>query len=210
LQAVASSDEQELANGLQRGLDEALQQAAQEPDVRQAVLEHQATDAAVQKLQSAAQVLNAASKELRSQMGTARGRAWDRLIDSAAESGKPDFAQATQLASVEHRERLTGQAIEHLVEHLTPVAQVARLRAESHALLTRAKAMERMAQQRAERILEQLHTAVSDEVVLPVDMSKGVAGALLAHATGLRRRAIEAAANADQLETWYMQRNRKE
>jgi hypothetical protein len=100
--------------------------------------------------------------------------------------------------------------LERLVEHLTPLAQIAQLRAEAHALATRGRALERIAHERAEKVLSQIREAVSEEMVLPVDMSKGVAGALLSRAGQIKRRGIEISVNADRLEQWYMDKNRKE
>jgi hypothetical protein len=75
--------------------------------------------------------------------------------------------------------------------------------------VTRARAIESVAQERAERVLGQLRDAVSEEMVLPVDMSKGVAGALLAHASGLKKRAVQEAENADRMEKSYTAREEK-
>ena len=57
-----------------------------------------------------------------------------------------------------------------------------------------------------EKVLEQLRGAVSAEMVLPVDMSKGVAGALLARAAGLKRLAVQISENADRIESSYRDR----
>ncbi len=103
---------------------------------------------------------------------------------------------------------MATRALERLVEHLTPLAQIAKLRAEAHALVARGRALERIAHERAEKVLSQLREAVSEEMVLPVDMSKGVAGALLARAGAIKRRAVEVSANADRLEAWYMDQAR--
>jgi hypothetical protein len=210
LQAVATSDEQALVSDLEQRVAEALEHAGQQAEVADAAGAHQAAEATVKKLQTAARVLNETAKDLRQQVAAAQARAVDKLVDSAAENGKPDYAQSTQLATLEYRERLTARALERLVEQLTPVAQMARLRTESHSLLARARAIEQAAQLRAERILDQIRDAVSDEIVLPVDLSKGVAGALLTHAVGLKGLAVQASTNADQLEKWYMDRNRKD
>jgi hypothetical protein len=102
------------------------------------------------------------------------------------------------------------RALERLVEHVIPLAQIAYLRGDSHELLTRARAIESIAQERAERVLSQLREAVSEEMVLPVDMSKGVAGALLAHAGGLKKLAVQQAENADRIEKAYTARTAKE
>jgi hypothetical protein len=127
------------------------------------------------------------------------------MIQSAAE-GKPEFGKLGDLTAIEARNRHTGRALERLVEHLIPLAQVAQLREESHELMTRARAIEKVAQQRAEKVLGQIREAVSEEIVLPVDMSKGVAGALLARAGELKRLAIQQAENADRLEKLYTAR----
>jgi len=111
---------------------------------------------------------------------------------------------------LESRLRYTGRALERLVEHLIPLAQIAYLREDSHELLTRARAIEKIAQERAERVLGQLRDAVNEEMVLPVDMSKGVAGALLAHAAGLKKLAVQQAENADRIERSYTVRASKE
>jgi hypothetical protein len=73
----------------------------------------------------------------------------------------------------------------------------------------RARAIEGAAQQRAERVLSQLRDAVSDEIVLPVDFSKGVSGALMSNAAELKRLAREAAENAARIEKTYMESYRE-
>jgi signal transduction histidine kinase len=210
LQAVKTPDDGELVQDLHDRVEEAILEAESEADVKEAVEAQRAAGITVERLHTAARVLNETSKQLRAQTGAAAGKALDKLIDSASSGGRPDFEKAAAVAALEHRERLTSKAIERVVEHLTPIAQIARLRAAAHSLETRARAIEQAAQRRAERVLGQLREAVSDEVVLPVDMSKGVAGALVARAVELRRGALEASKNAGQLETWYMERNRKE
>lgn len=205
LQAVATADERLLVSDLQKRLDEAILQAHNQDDVAEAMEAHRSAEAVVEKLQTASRVLNDQARHLRDQISVAADKTLDKLISSAG-SGKLDFAQAANLASLEHRERLISRALERVVEHLTPLAQVARARAESHALMAHARAIEAAAQQRAEKVLGQLRDAVSDEVVLPIDMSKGVAGALLTHAAGLKRRAMETSGHADQIENSYMQR----
>src|SRR5262249_54173699 len=149
-------------------------------------------EAALRLLQNATRALNAHVKELRDQMAAASNKALDKLIESAGAGLKPDYGKLTELIALEQREKLAGKAIERLVEHLTPAALVARLRAESQSHLVRARAVEAAAQQRAERVLSQLRDAVSEEIVLPVDLSKGVAGALMNNAAELKRLAREA------------------
>ena len=89
------------------------------------------------------------------------------------------------------------------METRIPLERIAHLREESHAAMVRAKALERVAGERAEKLLGKLRDAVSEEVVLPVDMSKGVSGSLVAQAAEYRRRAVAISENADRLEKAY-------
>ena len=115
-----------------------------------------------------------------------------------------------ELATLETQNRYAMRAIERMVEHLIPLAQIASLREESHALMTRARVLERIAQERAEKVLGKIRDAVSDEIVLPVDLSKGVAGALIARAVELRRCAVQISENADDLAKSYERRKAEE
>ena len=45
-----------------------------------------------------------------------------------------------------------------------------------------------------------MREAVGEEMVLPVDLSKGVSGALLAQAAELKHRALQLSANANSIE----------
>ena len=74
------------------------------------------------------------------------------------------------------------------------------MREESHAAITLARALEAAAQERAERVLDQMREAVGEEMILPVDLSKGVAGALLERADDLRQRGVQLSSNADKIE----------
>jgi len=209
LQAVTSSDQQLVAEDLQKRLAEAVEEAVAQPDVGKADEEYQAAETTFREFQQAARALNAHAKELREQIASSSGQVLEKLIGAAACGAKPEYGRLADLGALEQREKLAAKAIERVVEHLTPLALVARLRAESHAHLMRARALEAAAQQRAERVLSQLRDAVSDEIVLPVDLSKGVAGALMNHAAELKRLAREAAENAARIEKTYMETNRE-
>ena len=137
------------------------------------------------------------AKEAREQLDGIAQVALDALVESAAHGAKPDWAQTEEAAALEHQIRYAGRAIERVAEHLIPLAQIANLREEAHALETRARALEGIAQERAEKLLGQIREAVSGEIVLPVDLSKGVSGALLAQARTMRDRAVQLAREAD-------------
>lgn len=210
LHFVATGDEQRLSQDLQARLDESLRQAEEKPEVVAAAEAHRAASDRLQQLKKAERGLHRYARESGSEMAGAAHRALDTVIHSAAVKSAPDFGGLAELTAIETRNRFTARAIERLVEHLIPLAEVGELRADSHELETRARVIEAIAQERAERLLGQLRDAVSEEIVLPVDLSKGVAGALLAHAGGLKKLAVQQAENADRIEKSYTARAMKE
>jgi hypothetical protein len=206
LQAVATQDEVELSQDLQKRAEGSVQFALTRPEVVEAVQNQQLAEGQLQRLQKAERVLSDRVKDLRSQLAGGRQKAIETIIESAASKGAPNFAKLLDLSKIENQDRHANAAIERIVEHLIPVAQITRLRAESHAMATKARTMERIAQERAEKVLEQLRGAVTEEVVLPIDMSKGVAGALLSQARTLKACSIQLSENADQIERSYLDR----
>jgi hypothetical protein len=189
-----------LAEDLQQRVDAGLQQADEQPEVIAAAEAQGVAEAHLAKLQRAERALSQFAKDMSDKISVFREAALDGVIESAASGGKPDFKALNELAAIEIRSRHASRAIERLVEQRIPAAQIARLREESHAALAKSRAIERIAQDRAEKLLGQLRDAVSEEVVLPVDLSKGVSGALLAYAARYKSHAIQISENADQLE----------
>jgi hypothetical protein len=209
LHFVATDDEQRLSQDLQARLDESLGLADRQPEVVAAAETTRTAAERLQQMKKAERTLHQFAREANIEMASVTDRTLGAIIDSAAE-GKPEFTKLGEAMRIEARIRYTGRALERLVEHVIPLAQIVHLRADAHELMTRAKAIEKIAQERAERVLSQLREAVSEEMVLPVDMSKGVAGALLAHASGLKRLAVQQAENADRIEKAYTARQGKE
>ena len=206
LQAVATADEQSLVLDLEQRVEAAVRQAASRPEVLTAEENENAAAERLAKLTRAERGLNAQAKEIAEKMAQTRAGVLEGLIESAGENAKLDFKPLAEMISLEHRARYLIRAIEHLVENLLPLARVTHLREQSHAGMVQAKALEQVAQERAEKLLHQLREAVSEEVVLPVDLSKGVSGALVAQAAEYRRRAVTISENADKLEKTYAPR----
>lgn len=206
LEAVASEDEKRLARDLEARVAEAVAQVQALPDVAEADAARRAAAEQLAKLRSAERALTGQAKESRARMDRLTQALLDALVESAAGGARAETKKLSELASLENRVRYTGRAIERLAEHLIPLAQIAGLREEAHALMAEARATERLAQERAEKVLGQIRDAVSGEMVLPVDMSKGVAGALLSRVRSLKARAIQVSENADQLERAYQDR----
>src|SRR6185312_12024844 len=203
LEAVATEDERVLNDDLRARVAEAVEQAESQPLVSEAAGAHQGANNRLEHLRAAERTLNRHAKESRERIAETSERALEILVEAAASGKKLEFKKLDEVAAGEAQIRTLGHAIERLTEHLVPRAQIGSLREEAHALEAKARALERIAQERAERVLEQLHRAVSEEMVLPVDMSKGVAGALLARAAGLKRLAVQVSENADRIERAY-------
>lgn len=208
LHFVATEDEEKLSQDLQARLEESLQMAEERAEVVAAAEANRGAQQRLQELKKAERGLHEYARESHAEMASAGQKALDTIIHSAAE-GTPDFTKAGELTGIETRNRHTGRALERLVEHLIPLATIAHLRKDSHELMTRARAIEKIAQERAERILGQIREAVSEEMVLPVDLSKGVAGALLAHASELKKLAVQQSENADRIEKSYLTREER-
>jgi len=208
LEAVATGDEALLAQDLQARVEESVRQVESSPEVA-AALEAQAAAAdRLARLRTAERVLSRQSKEVREQAAALGQAVLDALVESAGEGdGAPAEAKrVAQAAAVEDRLRFTGRAIERLAEHQIPLAEIGSMREEAHALHAKSRALDRLAQERAEKVLGQLREAVSEEMVLPVDLSKGVAGALLAQAAAYKERAVQISKQADELERAYQER----
>ena len=208
LQAVATPDEELLAHTLQARVQESIASAEQQPEVVAAFEARHSAEERLARLRKAERSLSRCSKETREQTAAATEAAMDAIVASAAVNDRPDFKKLHALAALENHTRYANRAIERIIEHLIPAAEIVSLRAEAFALMTSARAVETIAQERAEKVLGQLRDAVTEEMVLPVDMSKGVAGALLAHAAGLKRRALQISENADRLERSFSDRLR--
>jgi len=201
LQAVASGDERQLVEDLQGRVDAAVRQAEEYADVTEAIHAETAASERLAALRRAERALSQFAKELGERAGAMREAALDTLIESASvPSGKVEFKALKDLGVVESQSRQASRAIERLVERLIPAAHIRHLREQSHAALARARALEHITQERAEKVLGQLREAVSEELVLPVDLSKGVSGALLAHAAEYRNRAVQVSAAAAEME----------
>lgn len=206
LSAVATEDEQLLAQDLNARVEEGVQHAEAQPEVIEAAAAEQHAHNRLDRLRAAERTLSRHAKESRERVAELSEKSLEILVEAAACGKKLEFKKLDEMAAGEAQVRTLGQAIERLTEHLVPLAQMVSLREEAHALEARARALERIAQDRAEKVLAQLRGAVTDEVVLPVDMSKGVAGALLARAAGLKRCAVQISENADRMERAYQDR----
>lgn len=207
LEAVSTDDEQALAQDIQARVAEASAQAEAIPEVAQAIGDARQAAAELARLRIAERALHEFAKEARAKLDSANRLAVDALVNAAASGSKLDWKEAAEASTIEDRLRSTGRALERLAEHLIPLAQIVSLREEAHSLEAWARALEGIAQERAERVLGQIREAVGGEIILPVDLSKGVAGALLARAKEMKSRAVQFASEADELEQNYRDRN---
>jgi hypothetical protein len=206
IEAVANEDEKRLAQDLEARAAEAVGEIQALEEVAAAAQAMAGARQELAKLRGAERALTAQVKESRERLERLTDALLEELVEAAAGGPKPEPKRIAELAVMEHRQRLAARAIERLNEHRIPLAEIAALREEAHALMTEARATERAAQERAERVLGQIREAVNGEMVLPIDLSKGVAGALLARARELKTRAVKVSENADRLERAYQDR----
>ena len=207
LEAVVTGDEELLIQDIQARVADAGKQAEAMPGVFSAMEGARNSAAQFARLRDAERALHRIAKEAREKLDQAGQAALDALVESAASGNKPDWKKAIEAAAIETQIRYAGRAIERLAEQTIPLAQIVALREEAHSLEAQARALEAIAQERAEKVLGQIRAAVSDEMVLPVDMSKGVAGAILTRAKDLRTRAVQLSTEADGLEKKYESRS---
>ena len=207
LEAVATKDQHALAQDLQKRAEESIASAEARPDVVEAREAQHKADDRLARLRKAERALSGYARDSREQMATAESAAIETIVESAASKTKIDFKKLEGLATLENQNRVASRAIEHLIEKLIPLAQISNLREEAHALMAEARAVDDIAQERAEKVLGAIRDAVTEEMILPVDLSKGVAGALVAHSARLKKRAVEVSENADRLERTYQERH---
>lgn len=208
LEAVANQDEKLLEQDLQAKVEAALKQTDEVAEVAEAVEAHQAAADRLTLMRTAERALNEQVTEMREKANRVAEAAIEAMVNRAAEGEKLETRKFTEVAGLENQLRLTARAIERLSEHLIPLAHISSLREESQSLMARVRALQAIAHERAEKVLGQIREAVSEEMVLPVDLSKGVAGALLARAGELKRRAVQLAETADRLERDYQNRRK--
>jgi hypothetical protein len=206
LEAVSTDDEKLLAQDMQARVAEACAQAAATANVAEAIEDSRKAADELARLQTAAHTLHELAKASRAKLDVVNKTAVDALVDAAAKGATPDWKKPGEAATLEDQLKSIGHALERLAEHLIPMAHITSLREESHSLEAQARALRGIAQERAEKVLGQIREAVSDEMVLPIDLSKGVAGALLGRAKELMERAVRFASEADELEQNYRDR----
>src|SRR6202521_4949246 len=101
LQAIATENEQQLADDLQQRVDAGLRQAEEQPDVIEAAEAQRLAEGHVAKLQKAERALPQFAKEMGDKISAFRGAALDGIIESAASGSKPDFKALTELSTIE-------------------------------------------------------------------------------------------------------------
>lgn len=134
----------------------------------------------------------------------------DSLIESAAAGGKsPDPKISTRIIDAENEHRLSVRAIGRIAEHLIPKGEIAKLWAE--AALERAKgdAMDRLANERGQKLVAAMRPAIAEEVSVQIDTAGGVAGMLIGFANGARKRAYGHETLARELQSKYDEQQMK-
>lgn len=165
----------------------------------------------VDRTQRAMRVINERAGELSKFLGNVAVTYVDSLIQSAANGGKrPDSKISTRLIDAENEHRLSVRAIGRIAEHLIPQAEIAKLRAEAALEQVRAFVMDRLANERGQRLIAAMGPAVAEEVSVQVDTKGGVAGMLLDLASAARKNAYTRDKLADEAQEKYDEGQRKQ
>lgn len=206
LEAVANEDEKLLEQDLRAKVDAAVESIQQNEEVAEAQQAQQAAAEQLAKLRAAERALNEQVSEARRSASRMAESAIEVMVNKAAGGLRLEARKINEVSNLENQIRFTARAIERLSEHLIPLGHIGSLRAEAHALMAQVRALQAMAHARAEKLLGQIREAVSEEMVLPVDLSKGVSGALLARANSIKLRAVQLSKSADGMEQDYLKR----
>jgi hypothetical protein len=115
---------------------------------------------------------------------------------------------AGRIIDSENESRLIARAVTRICEHLKPIAEIHRLRAEAQMQHTRAKVIDALAQARGQRLIGALSVAVGEEVAVSVDTKSGAIGMLTGLADNARKEAYGFETLAGELQKSY-ERNTK-
>jgi len=198
------------AEALTEKLRGELSRVDQDEAVIAARISFEAAEATVERTKRAMLVINDRAGELTKFLSDIAITYVDSLIESAANGGKrPDPKISTQIVNAENEHRLSVRAIGRIAEHLIPLSEIAKLRAESDFERLRAFVMDRLANERGQRLIEAMGAAVAEEVSVQVDTKGSVAGMLLELANAARKKANGLDKWADELQEKYNEAQEK-
>ena len=198
------------ANVVTEKLVAELRRVAEDPAVIEAQSAFENAEARQMKLDVALRGLNARYGELDKWLKGILPEHVEALIEAAASGSKqPGAKTASRIIDAESEVRLLIRAVQRVVEHLNPTAQIACLQAEARYGFTRAKSLETLANERAQRLLESLSVAVSEEGTVQVDAKAGVSGVLLSMASEAKTKAYGHERLAKELQSKYDEQKRK-
>ena len=120
LEAVATQDEQLLAQDLQKRVEEAIGSAESHEEIVAAAEGHRIAEDRLAKLRKAERALSQFSKTSREQAAATTQIVLDGVIESAISGDKPDLKKVAGLIVMESQTHFAMRAIERLVEHLIP------------------------------------------------------------------------------------------
>ncbi len=193
----ATPELQLIAEGGRRQLDakaaEAIIEAFSRPEVKAKLAELETAQKKVEKLATARKNLAEQSKKLDVFLrDVARLDDW---ITAAAEGKKPDSQVLAKVGAVQAEATVVKSCLDRINTKLMPLAQVSEWFATGEHEEARAVALDLVAHERAQRLMEALRAATDEEVSLKVDVRSGVAGLLLQRANQASE-AAQAAQNA--------------
>ena len=175
------------------------------PAVTEAREAYEAASARVSKLHAAHGAMNRRGTELFDAVVAAKDALEGGLIEQFAESGKPVDASAlfTRYIVAQGERDALIRALARLAEHVTPLAEIANLRAEAAVFMARAAHLKGIVEDRIKKTAELMREAAEFEGGLVMDTRSTLSGQLQAFAETLEGRSVQAACTADSRQFTY-------
>lgn len=163
----------------------------------------------VAKLRGAHVQMNARGKALFEHTAALRDRLDAALVDEYAGGEAPVDAAALilELTAAEGERAAVLRALARLVEHVTPLASITQLKAESALLQGRADELKRIANERIAHTAELLRGAAEFESGLTLNVRSTLTGLILGYAEELAARSNELAVAVIEQERAYQRTN---
>ncbi|MGA2115438.1 MAG: hypothetical protein ABSH56_11900 [Bryobacteraceae bacterium] len=161
--------------------------------VREAREKNETTTDRVVKLKHAHSLMNARCAALFEHIAAVRDKLDTGLVDQYAGGGAPVDAAALilDLTAAQGERDALMRALARLVQHVTPLATIAQMKAEAALFSGRADQLKRIANDRIARTAELLRGAAEFESGLTIDTRSTLSGFILGYAEELAARSNE-------------------
>jgi len=176
--------------------------------VREAREKHETAVDRLAKLQAAYFQINKRGKALGDRVTAARAALEDGIIESYIGGESVDAAALfMEFTAAQGESGALTRALERLCMHVTPLAEIARLKAEADLLTARGAELKRIATERITKTAEMLRDAAEFESGLTIDTRSTLTGKIMDYAASLVGQGARSASQAQEQEIAYRRAN---